>query len=313
MDRLTSMRVFQKVIEHEGFAAAARVLDMSPASVTRLVSDLEQHLGARLMNRTTRKLVLTDAGHTYLQRVHHILSDIEGAEATVSQHAEELQGTVNVVASPLIAHHFAANQINAWCAKYPKVTLNLDIEPFPQKRIEDFDAAFISISEGSNADVVARLIAKTNYILCASPSYLARMGIPDQPNDLVKHHYLRFLDRGHPGVASPNIGLTHIDRKSEEVEAPIQVVFQTASYECLFAAAADGAGIAALPSFPARKYFETGKLVHLLPRWVFGRYELYVALPSRKYIPARTRAFIDFAVESYAPMHTDPTTKTSCH
>ena len=106
MDRLLSMRVFQKVIDEGGFAAAARVLDMSPAGVTRLVTDLEQHLSTRLIQRTTRKLALTDAGHAYLLRVRGILQEVDDAEAVASQSASDLQGVVNVVAPPLFAQIF---------------------------------------------------------------------------------------------------------------------------------------------------------------------------------------------------------------
>ena len=130
MDRLLSMRVFQKVIDEGGFAAAARVLDMSPAGVTRLVTDLEQHLVTRLIQRTTRKLALTDAGQAYLLRVRSILSEVDDAEAAASQSSSEFQGVVNVVAPSLFANYFLATQISRWLARYPKVAIHLQALPY---------------------------------------------------------------------------------------------------------------------------------------------------------------------------------------
>ena len=295
MDRLLSMRVFQKVIDEGGFAAAARLLDMSPAGVTRLVTDLEQHLGTRLIQRTTRRLSLTDAGHSYLPRVRSILQEVDDAEAAASQNASELQGVVNIVAPPLFANYFLAPQIPHWLARHPKVAIHLHADPFPQNRVEEFDVTFMVVNEGFDASIVARPLAKTEYVVCASPAYLKRMGTPKQPEDLSQHHYLRFPWQASSGHAARGMRLSRLDGSQSDLEVGMQVVFQAESYETLFAAAVAGAGIAALPKFPASNYFESGALVQLLPNWIFGRFTVYVALPTRKLMPARTRAFLDFA------------------
>ena len=297
MDRLLSMRVFQKVIDEGSFAAAARVLDMSPAGVTRLVTDLEQHLGTRLIQRTTRRLAVTDAGQNYLLRVRSILSEVDDAEAAAGQNTRELQGVVNIVAPPLFANYFLATQIPRWLARYPKVTIHLHADPFPQTRVEEFDVTFMVVNEGFDASIVARPIAHTEYVVCASPAYLKRMGTPKVPQDLAQHHYLRFPWQASSGHSARGMRLSRLDGSQDELEVGMQVVFQAESYETLFAAAVAGAGIAALPRFPASNYFESGALVHLLPEWIFGRYTVYVALPTRKLMPARTRAFLDFASE----------------
>ncbi len=297
MDRLLSMRVFQKVIDEGGFAAAARVLDMSPAGVTRLVTDLEQHLGARLIQRTTRRLALTDAGQAYLLRVRSILSEVDDAEAAAGQSSSELQGVVNVVAPSLFANYFLATQITRWLARYPKVAIHLHVDPFPQTRVEEFDVTFMVVNEGFDANIVARPIAHTEYVVCASPDYLRRNGTPTTPQELQCHQYLRFPWQASSGHAARGMRLMRVDGSQEDSEVGMRVVFQAESYETLFAAAVDGAGVAALPKFPASNYFESGALVHLLPEWIFGRYTVFVALPTRKLMPARTRAFLDFASE----------------
>jgi DNA-binding transcriptional LysR family regulator len=295
MDRLLSMRVFQKVIDEGGFAAAARVLDMSPAGVTRLVTDLEQHLGTRLIQRTTRRLAVTDAGQAYLLRVRSILQEVDDAEAAASQNTSELQGVVNIVAPPLFANYFLATQIASWLALYPKVAIHLHADPFPQNRVEEFDVTFMVVNEGFDASIVARALAQTEYVVCASPEYLRRMGTPQIPKDLERHPYLRFPWQAASGHAARGMRLSRVDGSEPDTEIAMQVVFQAESYETLFTAAISGAGVAALPRFPASNYFENGALVHLLPDWVFGRFNVYVALPTRKLIPARTRAFMDFA------------------
>lgn len=308
MDRLLSMRVFQKVIDEGGFAAAARAMDMSPAGVTRLVTDLEQHLGARLMQRTTRKLLLTDAGEAYLLRVRAILAEVDDAEACASQSASALKGVVRVLAPPLFANRFFAYEIKHWHSRYPNVCVDLQIDPFPQSRVEEFDVTFLTVAEGTDLNIVARKIASTQWIVCASPSYLKRYGTPKQPADLERHLYLSFpwhvvsSAQAHRGLR-----LTPLSGEGEAVDAPIQTVLHSPSLDMLFNAAIDGAGITVMPKFPSENYLSAGVLTHILPEWIFGDFALYAALPTRKLIPARTRAFLDFATEmTFKPIDSPP-------
>ncbi|MES2363033.1 MAG: LysR family transcriptional regulator [Pseudomonadota bacterium] len=295
MDRLLSMRVFQKVIDEDGFAAAARVLDMSPAAVTRLVTDLEQHLGTRLIQRTTRKLALTEAGQAYLLRVRSILSEVDDAEAAATQSSNELHGSVHVLAPSLFASYFLAKQVTPWLALYPKVALHLHVDSFPYSRVEEFDVTFMVVNEGFDANIVARPIGSVEWIVCASPDYLKRRGTPLQPQDLQEHLYLRFPWQAKSGHAAQSMRLSRQDGTEDDVEVRMHVALQSESYEVLFRATIDGAGVAVLPRFPAVDYVARGELVQLLPDWIFGRYTVYAALPTRKLIPARTRAFLDFA------------------
>ena len=299
MDRLLSMRTFQKVIDEGGFAAAARSLDMAPAGVTRLVTDLEQHLGTRLIQRTTRKLALTEAGQAYLLRVRSILSEVDDAEAAATQSSSELQGAVHVLAPALLTDYFLAAQVMPWLARYPKVALNLHVDPHPQNRVEEFDVTFMVVNEGFDANIVARPIAHTQWVVCASPGYLQRHGAPASPTDLQGHAYLRFPWQAR-GQHSQGIRLCKLNGSEADTEVAMRMVLQSDSYDALFRAAVDGAGVAVLPSLPASGFFESGALVHLLPEWISGRYTVYAALPTRKLIPARTRAFLDFATEQAA-------------
>lgn len=305
MDRLLSMRVFQRVIDEGGFAAAARALDMSPAGVTRLVTDLEQHLGTRLMQRTTRKLALTEAGEAYLMRVRGILSEVDDAESAASQSTSDPQGVLRVLAPPLFANQLLAKMIGQWLKLFPKVSIDLQVDPYTQTRIEEFDITFVILNEGEDANFVARKVASTDWIVCASPAYLKRYGTPSQPSDLTQHQYLRFPPPATSGRTSQGMGLSKLDG-TESVNIAIPVVLQSSSYDVLFSANLDGAGVAVLPYFPVTNYLRTGALVHLLPDWIFGRFTIYAALPTRKLIPARTKAFLDFISEmTFRPIEVD--------
>jgi DNA-binding transcriptional LysR family regulator len=297
MDRLLSMRVFQRVVDEGGFAAAARALDLSPATVTRLFGDLELHLGARLMQRTTRKLALTEAGEVYLLRVRGILNEIDDAEAAVGSSMQELQGTVRVLASAVLASYFLAPQIAQWRLHHPKVALEIAIDPFPQSRVDEFDVTFMAVDEGFDASIVARPLASTEWILCAAPAYLHRRGNPLQPQDLQHHDYLKFPWQQGGAYGNRHVRLRPANGTGATLEVAMPVALQSVSFDVLYRAALDGAGIAVLSRLLAAPHMANGELVQVLPDWIFGRLTVYAAVPSRKLIPARTRAFLEFLRE----------------
>ena len=288
------MRVFQRVVDDGGFAAAARTLDLSPATVTRLFGDLEQHLGARLMQRTTRKLALTAAGEMYLLRVRSILNEIDDAEAAVGSSTQELQGTVHVLASPVLASYFLAPHIAAWRRQHPKVALEIAIDPFPEQRVDEFDVTFMAVDEEYDGNVVARALSTTEWIVCAAPSYLQRAGTPQQPQDLQRHDFLKFPRQQGGGISNRRLRLRPTSGQGEAVEVDMPVALQSVSMDLLYRATLDGAGVAVLSRLLAAPHLESGALVHLLPDWIHGRLTVYAAVPTRKLIPARTRAFLTF-------------------
>ncbi len=293
------MKVFQRVVDEGGFAAAARSLNLSPAGATRMVAALESHLGVRLLQRTTRKLALTDAGEAYLLRVRAILHEVDDAESAATESSRDLQGTLHVLATPVLASYFISPRIATWNARHPKVALDLVTDPFPQQRVEEFDVSFLVVDEGFDADIVARPLATTDWIACASPDYLARAGTPTAPAQLQDHTYLRFQwpqNSGHHGRTArlrPVAG-------GAAVEVALAPALQTNSFDVLLHAALDGAGITFLSRLLVAPHLARGRLVHVLPDWRLGRFTIYAALPTRKFMPARTRVFLDFLAE-FAP------------
>ena len=297
MDRLHAMKSFARVVEEGGFAAAARAMDMSPPVVTRMVAELEQHLGTRLLQRTTRKLALTDAGESYLQRVRAILHEIDDAEAAAS--TRDLRGTIRIVAAPVLATNFLAPMMAAWHAHYPKLMLDVSMDAYAASRVDEFDVTIMVAGEDFDANIVARPLVQGEAIVVASPDYLERRGIPREPQDLIHHDYLRDSSAPVRLQSGPGRKLRlqslRADVPDEEVDAP--AVLQSVSTELLMRAAVDGAGVAVTSRLLAEEHLARGELVHILPGWIFSRYTIYAALPSGRMLPARTRVFLDFLTE----------------
>lgn len=300
------MRVFQQVIDEGGFAAAARALDMSPATVTRLVTDLEQHLGARLIQRTTRKISLTEAGSAYLLRVRNIMHEIDDAESSASASTQELKGTLHVLSSAAIATYVLAPGIALWRTRHPKVALDLAIDPMPHLHVDEYDATFMAMDEGYDANIVARPLVASSWVMCAAPSLLQRVGTPLEPNDLQGQDFLRFSQQQAATTAAGRVRLQPLTRSSgspreaedsQAVDVDMNPVLHTMSLDVLLRAAADGIGFGVFSKLLAQRYLADGTLVQVLPEWYLGNFSIYVALPTRKLIPARTRAFLDFVGE----------------
>ena len=301
MDRLLSMRVFQRVIDEGGFAAAARALELLPATVTRLIGDLEAHLGTRLIQRTTRRLNLTEAGEVYLDSLRAILREIDDAESAAVASARELHGTLHILSTPVLATHLLAPRIGRWRARHPGVLLDIVTDPFPQHRVEAFDITFLLLEESVDLNVVARPLSRTDMIVCAAPGYLERFGTPSSPDQLAGHAYLKFPWQQATGLSARRLRLQRRDGDGASIEIEMPVALQSASFDVLFRAALEGAGVAVLSRALAEPHLRSGALVHLVPEWIFGRFTIYAALPSRKLLPARTRAFLDFFSAAPAP------------
>ena len=302
MDRLQAMKVFDRVVEEGSFAAAARAMDMSPPVVTRMVAELEQHLGTRLLQRTTRKLALTDAGESYLQRVRAILSEIEDAEAAAAASMRDLRGAIRIATTPALATHFLAPMVALWHAEYPKLMLDVIIDTLASDRVDEFDVTIMIASDDFDANIVARPLLHGEAIVVASHGYLKRRGVPRTPQDLAQHDYLRDSGVAARSRTGPGRKLRlqplNGDAPVQEVDMPI--VMQAVSTELLLRAALDGAGVAVTSRLLAEDYLARGELAHVLPDWIFSRYTIYAALPSGRMLPARTRAFMDFLSQQVA-------------
>ncbi len=291
MDRLQSMRVFQQVVDDGSFVAAARKFDMSAAVVTRLVGDLEEHLGVRLLQRTTRRLALTDAGEAYLARVRHILNDIDEAHATAQAHAQEMSGVIRILTPPIFGVHVLGPLVAEFGRLYPKVILDIHVESTQVPPIEDYDLTLLGASDTFDANIIARPIASSDGVLCASPDYLQKNGTPQRPEDLAQHRCLRMKLSANRHRIWRLINPEEDWRKLEVTIEPAMLVNHT---DTLIRACVDGAGISSQSIDLVANHLHSGELQRVLSPWITGTNTLYAALPSRKFIPKRTSTFLEF-------------------
>jgi DNA-binding transcriptional LysR family regulator len=293
MDRLQSMRVFQRVVEEGGFAAAARKLDLDPAVVTRLVADLEQHLGARLLQRTTRRVSLTPAGEEYVARLRTILGEIDEADASVRGQAQELRGRLRILALPVVCTHMLAPAIVRFHELHPDIQVELRSLDMAEPPLEDYDLTFINSTAPLPSDIVTREVATSEAMLYASPAYLKKHGAPKMPADL-QHHAMLQLRLA--GTRVDQLRLVHRDSGAEET-VPIAPLMSSDLSDPLLRATLEGVGISSNAQDIAGPYVRVGFLQPVLPQWMTGRLSLVAAYPSRQFLPARARVFLEHFIE----------------
>lgn len=294
MNRLLWMRVFERVADEAGFAAAARAMDMSPPAVTRLIAELEAHLGTRLFQRTTRRVSLTEAGEAYLSRVRQILQDVEEADAVASAHTNALAGRLRVHTQPVLASYVIAPMLSAFRERYPGIVIDIEVEDHKDPPIEDYDITLLGTDASFNADIIARKIVESEVILVASPAYVKRRGSPKEPVDLAQHDCLRLRRSDRPLRAWTMWRGEGSDKVVEITLDPVLIANHT---DTLLRAALDGAGITPISLDIVAPYLTRGDLVRVLNPWITGRLAMYAALPSRKFIPQRSQVFLDYLVE----------------
>lgn len=303
MDQLRAIRTFLEVVDRGGFAGAARALDQSPAVVTRRVAELERHLGTRLLNRTTRRVALTHAGETYAEQTRRLLTGIDEADAAARATSSSTAGHIKVQVPPAFAVHQLARVLPRFHARYPQVSIELLASGPVQSVGGQSDLALI-VSQGLriDGDFIARPLARSELVLCASPAYLADRGRPAHPDDLVVHELLV------PPIASVRRGVSfHRGALDDEPAAvvtvrPRQPLVSSLQLDAMFAAAVAGMGIVGLPSFMADEALRQGRLERVLGRWHVATLSIHVGMPSRQHVPASTRAFRDFLVETFGAL-----------
>ena len=300
MDRLQSMRVFAKVVEQGSFARAGTAMEMSNAVVTRYLADLEQHLGTRLLNRTTRSLSLTETGQGYLERVRQILSDIDDADALASASACKPSGTLRIYCHPNFGQSRLAPMLPLFAAEFPDIVLDVTLSDKDADLVEEgYDVGIFIGVQKVDASMIARPLATSSVVLCASPAYVARRGAPVRPSDLTGHDCLNHdfeMVRQH----------WYVRCGGTEVRVPIVSKMISNNVEILRQAAIAGMGIMLRTSYTLEDDLEQGRLVRLLPDFCTGTLSVFLAYPSRKLLSAKVRAFVDFMVARFPHPERDP-------
>lgn len=301
MDRLQSMRVFVKVVEQGGFARAGAALGMSNAVITRHVADLEEHLGARLLNRTTRRQSLTETGQAYLGRVRQILQDIDDADAIATAHSQKPGGTLRIYCHPGFGQSQLARLLPLYAEKYPDVMLDVMLSDRSVDLVEEgFDLGVFIDFQKFDARMIARQLAIAEVVLCASPDYVKRHGAPTTPEDISNHVCLNFSYdqlRNHWSIGG---------RGTPIVQIPIISKVLSNNGDLLRQCALAGMGITVRTSFGLGNDLNSGRLVRLLPQHHLGQLSVVMVYPSRRLLSAKVRSFAEFMHARFPRPETDP-------
>lgn len=303
------MRTLVRVIDEGSFAGAARALDVAPAVVTRVVAELETHLGTRLVHRTTRRLALTEIGQRYLERARSILAEVEDADALVHSAASEARGIVRLRVPPSFAVHQVAQRLPRFHKRYPHVTIEMSALGAVDDIDDSQDITILWRREPLDGDFVARRLARSEVVLCAAPEYLDRHGRPQHPRELAAHKVLV------PPLSDMQNGMTFyrgawtVDGDDPEVVSlvrPAQTPLSSLNTDVNYSGALAGLGIAGLPSFIAGDALVERVLERVVPEWQLFSFTLWACMPTRKHVPTRTRALLDFLVEEFGGEDRDP-------
>jgi DNA-binding transcriptional LysR family regulator len=300
MDRMTSMATFVKVVDSGGFSAAARALGISPSMVTTHVRALEERLAVRLLNRSTRKVSLTEAGHAYYERCLQILTDVEEAESIAEALQSTPRGTLRLNTSVAIPP-FLAPIIAEFVSHHPKVSVNLAMTDRMVDLVEEgFDLAVRNMSV-PDSSLIARCVATYRFVVCGSPGYLAERGVPREPADLAHHNCLIYShsDWGNEWhFAGPN---------GEQIVAVVGNL-QANSDNALRLAAVHGQGLALAPSFLLIEEIKSGRLVPVLTEFLQTDHAINAIYPHRRHLSAKVRSFIDLLARRFRddPAWADP-------
>jgi DNA-binding transcriptional LysR family regulator len=281
------------VIDAGSFVAAADALAMSKATVSRYVSDLEQRLGVRLMQRTTRKLSLTDEGEVFLARAREILARIDESEAEISTRAESASGILKVSVPVSFGLKHLAPLWSDFLQAHPRVTLDVHLADRVVDLVDDgFDLA-VRIARLPDSSLVSRRIASTRLVLCASPEYLRRRGNPQHPSELAQHDVI--------GYSLASMGdQWQFTGPEGPVTARVKPRLWTNNGDTSVAAAVHGAGIDLQPTFLIGEELASGRLVEVLPEYRSVELGIYAVYPTRKFVLPKVRALVDFLLHTFA-------------
>ena len=294
MDRLAAMRVFVEVVGAGSFSAAADKLDMSRAMVTRYVAALEQWLGARLLQRTTRSVTLTDAGEHCLRRSQQMLALMEDVESETSSHDGTLHGQLRITCSMSFAYAQMAAAVVEFLQLHPQLKIDLNASEGALNLVEARIDLAIRISAEPDPALIGRVLAPCTSVLVASPAYLARHGVPQSPADLAAHRCLTYANFGKSAWT--------LSRGPEQTQVSVSSHFSANEATALLRAALAGGGLALQPTYLANPHLADGSLQQVLPDWTLPDMAIYALYTSRRHLSPAVRTLLDFLVDRFARM-----------
>jgi DNA-binding transcriptional LysR family regulator len=292
MDPVHSMRVFARVAQRGGFAVAARELHLSAAAVSKHVAALEERVGARLINRTTRSLCLTEAGTVYLERCLECLQAFDDADASVSEISRAPRGLLRMAAPVEFGNVHVPPLIAAFCARYPQITIDLQLSNRMVDLVEQGIDLALRFAPSLDAGYVARHLATTRGAFWASPEYLRIHGRPKKPEDLQQHRLLLFSE------PAPLDEMLFV-RGNKKVRLKLRPAMLSNGGQALMEAACLSVGIVFAPSMLAGVAWSAGRLQPLLHDWTTYTGRLYACYPHRRHLSEKVRALLEFLRATY--------------
>jgi len=290
MDRLQSMEVFRWVVELGSFSRAAERLDLSNATVTTHVASLENRLGIKLLNRTTRRLALTDDGAAYLDHVRRVLADVEETETMLTAGRTTPRGILKVDLPTAIGRQFVVPALPRFAAQYPDLRVLAILEDRRIDLLEEGVDAAVRIGPLADSSLVARRVYEANFVTCASPDYLALHGTPQTPDDLAHHQCLALYSVTRGAVLE-----WVFEKGGERVAFSPTGALAVSNGEALLDAAVAGAGIAMVFDIMSSRWTASGALRPVLQDWQRkDRYPISVVYPQNRHLSAKVRVFADF-------------------
>jgi DNA-binding transcriptional LysR family regulator len=291
MDKLRLMKTFVAVAETGSFTAAARQLDTTTGYISRAITDLESHLRTRLVNRTTRRIALTEAGERYLGRCHVIFDSIDEAEVEASSAQATPVGVLRVHAMSGIGQNYVVPAIAAYQERYPSVTVDLTLsQNVPDLLEENYDVALrVSRDTLPDSNYISQNLGVVHSVLCASPRYLATHGEPVVVDDLAQHTCLQLSLPVFPADRWVLVG-----PDGEHALALPETRFKVNVPDAMIVALLEGMGIGALPTLAVRSSFHSGALMRVLPDYYLQQFNVYAVYASRKYLDAKIKTWIEF-------------------
>ena len=296
MDRWSEFELFVQTAELGSLSRAAEALGMSNAAASRGLVSLENRLNARLVERNTRRLGLTQAGEIFYRRCKSILADMKEAEATTSATTVVASGTLRVTGSLSFCMKHIAPLLPEFTRRYPQINVQLDAANRYFDLIESgIDVAIRTKEYESDSNITVRKLAWTRRILAASPAYLARNGTPASLDELAGHKLLTYTHANNPNEL-------HLSRDGKSRIVKVQSLLEANDGQILRSAALEGLGILVQPNYIVFDDVVAGRLVPVLDDWDLPRLAINIAYQNRSHLPARTRVFIDFIVQHFQDM-----------
>jgi DNA-binding transcriptional LysR family regulator len=291
MDRIEAMQTFVTVADLQGFAPAARKLGLSPPAVTRLIAALEERLGARLLQRTTRKVALTDAGARYLERARRILADIEEAELAAESERTRPAGRLVVSAPVGFGRLHVSPVMSAYLERYPEVSGELRLEDRVVNLVEDGVDLAVRIGQLPDSSLVARQVGEMRRIVVASPAYLKARGEPKTPEAISLHQIIQF---GASALAAD----WRFARDDEELRINVMPRFSSNVADAAIQYAIVGGGLTRVLAYQAADSIRRGRLKIVLQKFELPALPVHIVYPTTRLLSAKVRAFIDLVVET---------------